>query len=80
MIAIAIDTLAITKRLISSGCSQQQAEAQAQILAEVVDNNLVTKTDFERGLRELEYRLTIKLGGMLVVGISIVTALVKMVH
>lgn len=76
MTALAIDTLAITKRLTSSGYSQQQAEAQAEILAEVIDKQLVTKAD----LKELEYRLIIKLGGMLVVAITIITALIKTVH
>lgn len=73
MTAITLDTLAITKKLKSSGYSQQQAEAQAEVLADLVENNLSTKAD----LKELEYRLTIKLGGMLVVGISVVAAIVR---
>jgi hypothetical protein len=60
---------------------------QAEILKEIVDENLVTKADLtstkndlERSIKELEYRLTIKLGGMLAIAITAVTALIKLVH
>ena len=49
---------------------EQQAEAQA----ELIDERLATKQD----LKELEYRLIIRLGAMLVVAISIVATLVKL--
>ena len=80
MNAVTIDTLAISKRLRSSGYSQEQAEAQASVLAEIIDEKLVTKDYLRRELQELDYRLTIKLGGMLVVAISIITGLLKVVH
>ena len=46
--ALAIDTLAYAKRLINAGMPEQQAEVQAQILAEVIDSNLATKADIAR--------------------------------
>ena len=73
MSTIAFDTLAYAKRLKSAGFNEQQAEALAEAQAELIDERLATKQD----LRELEYRLIIRLGAMLVVAISIVATLVK---
>ncbi len=73
MSSIAFDTLAYAKRLKAAGFNEQQAEALAEAQAELIDERLATKQD----LRELEYRLIIRLGAMLVVAISIVATLVK---
>ena len=43
-------------------------------MAEIVDERLVTK----QGLKELELRLTIRLGSIVAVGIIIVATLVKL--
>jgi hypothetical protein len=43
-----------------------------------VTDRLLTKDDLERGLKELEYRLVIRLGGMIVVAIGIIATLVKL--
>ena len=73
MSSIAFDTLAYAKRLKAAGFNEQQAEALAEAQVELIDERLATKQD----LRELEYRLIIRLGAMLVVAISIVATLVK---
>jgi phage-related minor tail protein len=77
MSAITFDTLAYTKKLRAAGVTEQQAEVQAEALAEIIDEKLTTKRD----LKELELRLThiltLLLGGMLVIGISVVATLVK---
>jgi hypothetical protein len=73
MPSIAFDTLAYAKRLKAAGFNEQQAEALAEAQAELIDERLATKQD----LRELEYRLIIRLGAMLVVAISIVATLVR---
>lgn len=53
-------------------------EAQAEVLARsqttLIDEKLATKQD----LKELELRLTIRLGSMMVVAIGVVAALVKL--
>lgn len=61
MHVIALDTLKYSKKLIEAGIPQKQAEAQAYALAEVIDDQLVTKKDFKdleyatkRDLKELE--------------------------
>jgi len=82
---VAFDTLAYAKKMKAVGFTEQQAEAQAEALAEIVENRLATKQDIEglkRDIKELEIRLrhdlTIRLGGMLVAGIAIVATLVKL--
>ncbi len=72
--SIAFDTLAYAKRLKAAGFEDKQAETLAEAQAEMIDERLVTKQD----LRELEYRLVIRLGGMMVVAIGIVAALAKL--
>ena len=72
--AVAFDTLAYAKRLRSAGCSEQLAEVQAEALAAVVTENIATKQD----LRELEYRLTLRLGAMLTVAAGTMAALAKL--
>jgi hypothetical protein len=76
VVVTAIDTLAISKRLQSAGYSQQQAEEQASIWADVIEEKLATKRD----LRELEYRLTIRLGSMTVVAIGLIATLVTLLQ
>lgn len=76
--AITFDTLSYVKKLEKAGVPVAQAEAHAEAIAELVDEELATKRD----LRELEMRLkhdlTLRLGGMLVTGIVIVATLVKL--
>jgi len=82
---VAFNTLAYAKKMKAVGFTEQQAEAQAEALAEIVENRLATKQDIEglkRDIKELEIRLrhdlTIRPGGMLVAGIAIVATLVKL--
>lgn len=81
---IPFDTLSYAKALTSAGLSEEQAEVQVNALAKALTdfsnehlNELAKKSD----LRELELRLkhdlTLRLGGMLVIGIGIVATLVK---
>jgi hypothetical protein len=70
---VAFDTQAYAKRLRNAGCAEGLAEVQAEALAAVVTENVATKQD----LRELEYRLTLRLGAMLTVAVGPVAALAK---
>jgi len=81
MIAITFDTLKYANTLKAAGIKPDQAEAQAKALADVLEVNLkdlATKGDLESGLRELELRMTIKLGAMLVVVVGVIAALIKL--
>ncbi|BCB96700.1 hypothetical protein JZK55_16220 [Dissulfurispira thermophila] len=72
------DTLAHAKKLREAGFSERQAEIQAEALAEIVTDHLVTKGDLQRELKDLECRLIIKLGAMMATSIVIVATLVKL--
>lgn len=74
MNTIAFDTLKLSRKLESAGFTHEQAAGAAEALAETLGESLATKTD----LRELEYRLTIRLGAMLAVSIGVVATLVKL--
>ena len=82
MVAIAFDTLKFTKKLKEAGFPDAQAEAVAGAFREAQDElEVATKIDIEllrRDLIELEQRMTIKLGGLMVAAIGIVATLVKL--
>ena len=84
MSATSFDTLTYAKLLQEAGFTAQQAEAQAEALRAVVDQNLATKQD----LKEMETRLDHKielvrrdiiiwLGGMIVVTTAALAVLMK---
>ena len=73
--AIEFDTLEYSKKLRAAGFTEVQAEVQAEALADMFENQIATKRD----LRELEYRLLIRLGAMMTVAIGAIAALVKMI-
>jgi len=77
MNTIMFDTHLYVKKLTATGVSEDQAEVQAEALAGLVNDQLANKQDLKDLEERLTYKLTIRLGGMLVVGISILTALVK---
>lgn len=75
MSAIPFDTLKLARTLRDKAKFQsEQAEGVADALAEAFQDEMATKTD----LRELELRLTIKIGGMLVIAVGVLTALLKL--
>lgn len=74
MASIVFDTHAFVKRLTAAGMPEEQAEALADEQVKLIDERQATKADLER----LEQRLIIRLGGMLVVAVVAVAALVKL--
>ncbi len=57
----------------------------AEAIAELIDERIATKQDLKelettlrRGVKELELRLTIRLGAMMAASIAIIAALVKL--
>jgi DNA-binding transcriptional MerR regulator len=81
MTAITFDTLKFVDRLRDAGIPEAQAKAIAEAFREAQgEAELATKHDIEllrRDLKDLEQRMTIKLGAMVVVAVSLVAALVK---
>ncbi len=74
MATIVFDTHAFVKELAEAGMPEKQAEVLARSQATLINETLATKQD----LKELELRLTIRLGSMMVIAIGVVAALVKL--
>ena len=74
MATIVFDTHAFVKELAEAGMPEKQAEVLARSQATLINETLATKQD----LKELELRLTLRLGSMMVVAIGVVAALVKL--
>ena len=78
MSTITFDTHEFIKRLKSVGFSEEQAEVFTAEHRRIIEDNLVTKEHLDMRLRELEYRLIIKLGGKMIASLIVVAALVKL--
>ena len=85
MSSIAFDTHAFVKDMTQAGMPEEQAELLARLQATLIDEKLATKQDLKAlgarlccGMKELELRLTLRLGSMMVVAIGVVAALVKL--
>ena len=75
------DTFENVKRLKAVGFTEEQAVEQTKIITELIENRLATKQDIElirKDLKELEMRLTIRMGTIMAASIVIVAALVKL--
>jgi hypothetical protein len=93
MTAITFNTLKFVDRLRAAGIPEAQAKAIAEAMREAQgEAELATVRDLRelgeitrhevelvrRGLKDLEQRMTIKLGAILVVAVSVVAVLVKL--
>lgn len=75
MATISFDTHKFIRTLKESGIPENQAEAIAEAFQTAhLEAELATKTD----LRELEYRLIIKLGALMAFAIGLVATLVRL--
>jgi len=79
------DTLQYAKRLRDVGVPEQQAEVQAEALREIIENNLATKkdlfevkTELKRDIAEMGLKMTIRFGGMLIVAVLVLAAIIKL--
>lgn len=77
MYSIPFDTLKYAKKLKEAGFTDTQAESQAEAMAELVDNKLATKQDLIALEERLSYKLTVRLGSMLVTAVMVLAALNK---
>ncbi len=81
MSAFAFDTHTYVKRLVSAGMPEPQAEVIADEQRNLITNELATKRDIadvRRDMKEMELRLTVRMGGMMVTAVVAVAALVKL--
>lgn len=77
MSTITFDTLEYTRRLREAGFDEKQAEAAVRVLTDA-QSSLASREYLDSRLEALEYRLTIKLGGLLAAAVALVAALVKL--
>lgn len=78
MTAVPFDTLKLAKGLEAGGFSAEQASAAVSALAEAANvADFASKSDLSAGLRDMEQRLTIKLGGVLVVAVGVLLAAIR---
>jgi hypothetical protein len=75
MVTTTFDTYKFIQRLKEAGIPENQAEAITEGLKQAQgEMDLATKQD----LRELEYRLTTKVGAMLAIAVTVLAVLVKL--
>lgn len=79
MTATTFDALAYFEKLKAAGVPEEQAKIQATALREVIDERLVTKDFLDLRLKELEYKLTIRLGGIVVACTAILLAALPLI-
>jgi hypothetical protein len=85
MNAVPFDTLKLADRLQAGGFTQEQARAAASALAEAAagadiatkQDLLLTREPLARDLVELEQRVTIRLGGLIVVAVGVILAAIR---
>ena len=69
------DTLKSVEELQEAGIPENQAEAQVRVFQRIIESDLATKRDMkdlQQEMREMEYRLTIKTGLMLVASTGVI--------
>lgn len=69
--AVPFDTLQISRTLKDAGFDEQKADAIVSAMRDSMDQTLATKAD----LQALELRMTIKLGALVLAGMSALTLL-----
>ena len=74
----AFDTLGYARKLRDAGIPQDQAEAHADAAREFVMAELVTKLDLTNALEAQTLRLTVRLGGLLVAGITVLAVVLRL--
>jgi flagellar motility protein MotE (MotC chaperone) len=81
---VLFDRLKLTRALREKArFTQEQAKALADALSESFEERVATKqdtTNLEAKLESLEQRLTIKMGGMFIVAVGVLTGLMKLIH
>jgi hypothetical protein len=70
----ATDTLKIYERLKAANLDERAAKEIAEVFNDIIEDRLATKND----LRELELRLTVKLGALMALAVGLVATLLRL--
>ncbi|PWB83484.1 MAG: DUF1640 domain-containing protein [Methylocystaceae bacterium] len=73
MTVVAFDILKFAEKLEAGGFTHAQAKAAAEAFAEATSQELASKSD----LRELELRMTVELGGLIVAATGVILAAIR---
>ena len=74
------DTLKSVEELQEAGIPEDQAKAQVRVFQRIIESDLATKRDIkdlQQEMREMEYRLTIKLGVMVVASTGVILGIMQ---
>ncbi|MXX11045.1 MAG: DUF1640 domain-containing protein [Nitrospira sp. SB0677_bin_15] len=78
------DTLRSVEELQEAGIPENQAKAQVRVFQQIIESDLATKRDMkeleqklQQEMREFEYRLTIKLGLMVVASTGLILGTIQ---
>lgn len=78
------DTLKSVEELQEAGIPENQAKAQVRVFQQIIESDLATKRDMkeleqklQQEIRELEYRLTIKTGLMVVASTGVILGTIQ---
>lgn len=80
MNAVTFDTITYARQLENAGITREQAEIHAQALRSIIDERLVTREHLDIRMKELEYKLTIRIGSMLCGAVAVLAALITFVN
>ncbi len=78
MSSITFDTLAYVKKMKSVGFTNEQAEAQAEEIAKLLESQLVTKRDLQEAENRIIHELTLRIGTMIVAVAGLVIGIIEM--
>lgn len=88
MTATTFDTLMYAKKLQDKGFTADQAEAQVEMVKEIIDNQLATKQDIldlkrdiqdvRRDIKEITDKIVIRLGSLIVIAVGVLAAIIKL--
>jgi hypothetical protein len=78
MSTITFDTLAYVKKMKSVGFTNEQAEAQAEEIAKLLESQLVTKRDLQEAENRIIHELTLRIGTMIVAVAGLVIGIIEM--
>ncbi len=74
------DTLKSVEELQEAGIPENQAKAQVRVFQRIIESDLTTERDMkelQQEMRELEYRLTIKTGLMVVASTGVILGTIQ---
>ena len=77
MVTVVFDSHSFVKKLRAVGFTEEQAEVFAETQRDAL-SELVTREELERQLREMEYRLVIKIGVLLAGSATLFGLIIKL--